>query len=157
MNCVSNRPYHCRESAPSTPTPPPASSPARCSRPEPRTDGAQRLSTLATLDRTEQGWGAFGGCKKDDSGGGGLFGTGLLKGLFGAHSPVLDAIHSVVDDIPIVGDIAKKVCSVVSPEYHKAAEQEKHCQQQPQPQPCPQPPQPQLNIALAISQAGGAA
>lgn len=75
---------------------------------------------------------------------GGLFGTGFLSGLFGADSPMLNMVHSILDPIPVVGDIANKICGVVSPAYHEQHQAE----QQPQPA---SPPPTQASLSLAFS------
>lgn len=117
-------------------------------------------AALASLAQMQQGWGGFaaapvtappvsaaqaGNAGNAGNGGGllggggkgkGLLGTGMLAGLFGAGSPILGLVHSVLDPIPLVGDIARMVCSVVSPDYHAAKEEA---------------PAPNASLAVAVS------
>lgn len=108
-------------------------------------------SALSALTQMEEGWASFSGSpapspapppqsipekpadakeeeKSQSSGksakGNGLFGSGLMSGIFGAGSPMLNLVHGILDPIPVVGDIANMICGVVSPGYHQAHEKE---------------------------------
>ena len=53
-------------------------------------------------------------------------------------------VHSILDPIPVVGDIANRICGVLSPAYHEQHEAEQ----------APPPAQASLAIALSASSTG---